>query len=267
LFFRPASDDGGVECCKESTFETGNNKMYMQLLLMAVLALALPYALRVLFSPKTQVVYEGKVTVSTFGVLGKTAIGKGYDFLTAFMPDGSHLLFEETSEQIAKLTSRFGLATTAHVVVSKTLFGKQEISSVTWPDETAPRAAPPSNMAVYLGALYFMLGLGALAYFCDPARVAQVGDLGIYFGGMLLAISGWVISRHTLKPLNETAEIRMLFFSLGKGASGFRLAALIATAITVACFYAGGLFILLGINTAVAAGMLLALRFTKTAKS
>jgi hypothetical protein len=242
--------------------------MYTHLLLLSVLGFVLPYGLlRVFFSPNTHVVFEGKVPVCTIGVLGKTAVAKGYDYMTAIMPDGKTLIIEETREQIAKLNSRFGIATMAQVVVSKTIFGKPEISSVTWPDESAPRAAPPSNMATYLGAIYFMLGLGSLVYFCDPAQVALVGHFGTGYSVLLLAVSGWVLGNQVMKPLTEDTELRFLIFSMGSGSTVFYLTTLVVSAITVACFYAGGLFILLGINTAVATGMLLAQLFKKAAKS
>jgi hypothetical protein len=241
--------------------------MFPYYILFAALALIVPFALlRVGFSPKGQVTFEGEVPVSTFGVLGKTAYAKGYDYLTAHLPDGSMLLFEETQEQIAKL-SRFGIATMAHVVVSKGFFGKPEITSVTWSDEKAPRANPPSNMGAYLGVIYFMLGICALAFCSEPAQIAQIGHLGVYYAGFLLTISGWVLGKHMLKPLTDDAEIRMLGFSLGKGPTAFRLVTLLVSAITIACFYAGGLYTLLGINTAVTAGMLLTLLVKPAAKS
>jgi len=237
------------------------------LLFYGILALVVPYAIFAWFHRGTTLVFQGNVPISTIGLLPRERrTVTAYDFLTAFMPDGGHLVFEVSKERLAKLPSLFS---EAYITVVQPMFGERYVSSVRFASEKEgdSKAGDTKYVGLYLAVTYLMLAMLAAGFVAQPANAALLGHFGNAYVGLLTVVSGWMIAKYQMKPVAADAEFRFLGFKMGKGRLGLLAVTLVAAVISGACFWYGGLLVLVGLNTGMALGSLMALMVKPEAKA
>ena len=228
------------------------------LLLYGLLALVAPYAIFAWSRRSSVVTFRGDVTVSTVGLMPRMrASVTSYNFVTVFLPDGKTMVMQVSQERLRRLSA---LATTAYITVVQPLFGDRYIASVKWAGESEAEVGDSKNDGLYLSLSYLMLGMLSLCVVLNPVNQAVLGAYGLAYSASLLALSGWVIGFVHMKPLPADAEMRFLgLVSVGRGRTGLWVAAVAAAALTVGCFYLGGLLCFVAMSAAVAFGQLLAM--------
>lgn len=236
--------------------------------LYAVTALVLPWVVFRWYHSLTTVVYQGKVTVCKVGLLPRERSSvTSYDFLTALMPDGSHMVFEQSK---AKLASLGELVYQPVVTVKRALFGGGYISDVLWPGDTVATAGDTKFKGVFLSLIYFLLGFLALGL--AAGHYAEFGLLGFAYTAVLTMVAGLVLGAYKFASGTKVEGVRMLgLVNVGSGKGGLIAACAIAAVATAALFTVAGslmatgggfgVFVsaLAGMSVAYSLGMLIAL--------
>lgn len=237
-----------------------------ELLIYAVLALVAPYAIFVWFHNNKTIVYRGQVTISNTGLLPvMRASVTDYDFVTAFLPDGTSQVVEVSKQRLARLQ---GPASRAYIEVVQPLFGARYVSSIRWAGEEAADKGDTKYVGLFLATSYLLLGMFAAAIVDEPANLALVGHLGYAYVALLFIVSGLVLGIYLMKPVPADAQGRLLYIiPFGKGRASLWMMTLTAAVLTGFSFWFGGVWLLLGLNTAVALGSLVALLAKPAAKS
>jgi hypothetical protein len=228
------------------------------LLIYGILALVAPYAIFRWYASNTHVVYRGKVTVANVGLLSKVRSSvTDYDFLTAILPDGSRIVFEQSKAQLAKLK---GFVHEPTVTIKRALFGAPYVADITWTGEKAASAGDTKFPGMYLSTIYFLLGFFALAIAAEPVTIAQFGHLGFGYAAFLLALSGFILARDRVPAVTADAQMSMPGLGeIGKGKGGVIIATIIAAAMTAASFWYGGWAYFVGMSAVFSLGMLLSM--------
>jgi len=226
--------------------------------LFAALSLLGPLALFKWYSRET-IVERVEATITCISLLGPSRHSTDTDFFNALLPDGRTMILDVDKDRANGLKS--SLFVKAFVTISRTAFGAPFISSVEWPGDTTATPAVQRNDGLYLSIVYMMLGWAATAYTLQPAIYADLGRFGTAFAGLLIALSGYVIATQYIKPLPADARVDMVggLIKLGSGRQSVILATIIASAITTACYWYGGIGLFVGLNIGCAAGMLVGL--------
>lgn len=234
--------------------------MTLAFLLAAAAVVLAPLLVRRLWQATRTVVYEGPTKPSTMltGDLGKYSKAR-YCWIT-IPRHGNALLAEIHPDRWASLGH---MSTTVQVTVVKHLFGAPKVESITWPDESKPQSAD-NTPKIGLMVWYFLTGLGALVaavhWSKSGSDFATVSMLSNYLSAILLALAGFfAVMNHKLDKPHE-AEVELLGLNLGKGKSGMMFAVAVAIALTAVAFtWVNILTIIIGLNTAIAAGGLCAI--------
>lgn len=234
--------------------------MTLAFMLAAAAVVLTPLLVRRLWQSTRTVVYQGPTTPTTMltGDLGKYSKAR-YCWISIPQIDGA-LLAEIHPDRWASLGH---LSTTVQVTVVKHLFGAPKVESITWPDESRPQSA---DRTPRIGAMtwYFVTGLGALVLAVHWSKsgsdFATLSMLSNYLSAVLLAFAGFaaVINHQFDKP--HEVKVDLLGLDLGKGKNGVVFAVAVAIALTAIAFtWVNILTIVIGLNTAIAAGGLCAI--------
>lgn len=183
-----------------------------------------------------------------------------YDFVTVFLPNKTQLIAELSKERLARLERTKVLVVKANATVLQTFSGKPFISALQLPGE-ATMQVEKGDSGLYLSLAYLFAGLLAMVWAISPAQ-ADLGLLSAVLPAALLVASGYALANFKLPSLTADASTRFLgFIPMGSGKTGVAAMSLLALTLSVVSFYYGGLLYLLGLNTTVALGMMLALLF------
>lgn len=231
--------------------------------LIAAAAIALaPLLVRRIWQSTRKVVYEGPTSPSTIftGDLGKVSKAR-YCWIS--IPQHDRALLAEIHP--ARWASLGHMSTTVQVTVVKHLFGAPKVESITWPDETRPQSADKAPK-IGLMVWYFLTGLGALVAAVHWSKsggdLATVSMLSNYLSAILLALAGFfAVMNYEFDKAGER-KVELLGVTIGKGKRGMILAVALAIALTAVAFtWVNILTIVIGLNTAIAAGGLCAILY------
>jgi hypothetical protein len=228
-------------------------------ILYAALALLGPYAIFKCFHGSQKVIErcEGIITCISLLDRSRSAVTP-YELFNVQLANGKSMILEVSKARAARLNN---ISVKAMVTISQQAFGGPYISSVRYPGDTVDDAGDTKPTGLYLGVTYLMLGLFAACFSVTPSVYAELGHAGVLFSGLLIFLAGYAIGKFHMKPVSMDVQSSMLFglIKLGSGRLSFMLMTAIACFLTIACFWFGGLGILLGFNIGCAAGMLVAL--------
>ncbi len=222
-------------------------------IVLATLAIAgIPLVLVRLWRSTRKVVYQGKGIPNTLGLedLGQRTKTRYCWFYT---DDGAQHLAEISIDRHAQIKAKADPAT---ITVVRYLFGRTEVETITWANETTAEPSVSGETGPFLLALaYFMGGLGAMALGMK-LHDSSDGLVAMGASALLLALAGFALNL-TTGPQPKLGELSgsMLGIPLGKGMVSLVVMFAISLAITIACFSSVSLFAFFpGIHAAFALG-------------
>ena len=169
---------------------------------------------------------------------------------------GQRLIAEISIERYNKLKEKL---TPATVIVSILPFCRPKISYVAWQDEGTFEVADKTPNGAFAGILYFMAGLGFLAWSLGMGQT-MVALVTSYMSLALLFLSGYLLIKAQTSGMSRAtirkSEVNLLgFIRIGKGKGSFVLLAILCLALSVYLFANLSLIaIVIGLNTSMAAG-------------
>jgi|AGTN01.1.fsa_nt_gi hypothetical protein len=234
--------------------------MTIAFLLAAAAVVLAPLLVRRLWQSTRKVVYEGPTSPSTMLTedLGKISKAR-YCWIS--IPQHDRALLAEVSPN--RWASIGHMSTTVQVTVVKHLFGAPKVESITWPDESRPQSADNAPK-IGLMSWYFLTGLGALVLAVNWSKsgsdFATMSMLSNYLSAILLAFAGFFAVMNYEFDNSGEHKVELLGVTVGKGKRGMVFAVALAIALTAVSFtWVNILTIVIGLNTAIAAGGLCAI--------
>lgn len=239
-----------------------------EFILLGLGSIFLPLLIFNWFNRQTHLVYQGEVQISTSGLLPELRSSQvPYDFVTVFLPDQTTQVAELSKERLARLKQTGNIVVKANACVSRSFSGKPYISGLQLPGEESMHVEK-GDSALYLSVAYLLIAMLSFTFVFNPTAQSEVGAIAAILPAVLATLSGYVLGRHKLPSLTTDSRSTFIYFiPMGSGKVGVAMISVLALAITAATFYYGGLLFLLGLNTAVAFGMMLALLAKPYAKS
>lgn len=225
--------------------------MSIVLVLGGLVAFVAPILLHIFYFSGKQVLYEGTATCRSYT---KTVFEQPRRYALVFVevPAIGEILTEISHARAMTLSPMTDSVT---VKVVKQPFKSAQIESIAFADG-APEPAAPSYDGLGLSLYYFFLAFAALLWLpgkTDGGALAQ--HVALYFSAFSFAAAGFSINALSKDKVElQKAQARLLFIPLGSGYIGLYTMWVLAVAATIACFWQPSLLILLGLNTAFAAG-------------
>jgi hypothetical protein len=239
-----------------------------EFLLLSFGSLFLPLLIFTWYNRQTHLVYQGEVQVSSIGLLPAFRSSVvAYDFVSVFLPDKTSIIVEVSKERLAKFEQMRVPVGKGYANISRGLLGTPYVSALQLPGEESMQV-DKRDSGLYLSVAYLLLGMLSFTWLFNPVVQSDVGKLAALLPAMLFVVSGYALGRFKLPSIGADSSSHFLgFIPMGSGKTGIATMSVLALAITAASFYCGGLLFLLGMNTAVAFGMMLALLAKPYAKS
>ena len=238
----------------------------LEFILLSLGSILLPFLIFTWFNRQTHLLYQGEVQVSSISLMPELR-DKDYDFITVFLPDSTSVVAELSKTRLAKFQQMRVPVAKGYAKIARDVSGKPYVSALQLPGEDSMQV-DEGDSGLYLSIAYFLLGFLSFTCVFNPTMHADIGDLAVLLPALLFLVSGYTLGRFKLPWLSADSPSHFLgFIPMGSGKTGIATMSVLALAITAASFYYGGLLFLLGMNTAVAFGMMLALLEKPYAKS
>jgi hypothetical protein len=141
------------------------------------------------------------------------------------------------------------------VKVVKQPFKRTEIESIAFAGE-GPEPAAPSYDGMGLSLYFFFLAFAPLLWLPGHSALGSLGQhVVLFYSALSFAAAGFSINALSKDKVElQKAQARLLFIPLGTGYFGLYTMWVLAVAASIACFWQPSFLILIGLNTAFAAG-------------
>jgi hypothetical protein len=225
--------------------------MSIVLVLGGLVAFVAPILLHIFYFSGKQVLYEGAATCRSYT---KTVFERERRYALVFVdvPGVGEILAEISHARALRLSQMTDPVT---VKVVKQPFKSAQIESIAFAGETAEPAAP-SYDGLGLSLYFFVLAVLPLLWLPGHTQAGSLAQhVALFFSAFSFAAAGFSINALSRDKIEvRKAKASLLFIPLGSGYFGLYTMWTLAVAATIACFWQPSIFILLGLNTAFAAG-------------
>lgn len=223
--------------------------MSMAFFLVGLVAFVAPIILYSHYFSGSRILYEGSATCRSYT---KTVFERERRYALVFVevPGYGEILTEISHARAMRIST---MTDEVSVKLIQRPFRRPEIASISFAGEL-PEPAAPSYDGLGL-SLYFLILAGASLVWLPSGSGSVAQHIGLFYSALSFAAAGFSINALSKDQVDlRNASAKMLFIPLGRGYVGLYMLLALSTAATIACFWQASLLILLGINTAMAAG-------------